>query len=196
MGACETTPPTARPRTPRPLNPPSTSSPPPIIGCPLAGVQLVRPRRCAAPGAPARTPDQAAAANTQLSGKSHIAVSPARQPHASHRARTPRLLTKRVPMGAETSMRPVGGGIATALGEQITAEGRRRAGPPTGAEPGHAHRLVAPADGAERLIPGGQAALRSPGRGTVPRLLSLGQLAQPEVTRGDQDPYRAAGVGL
>src|SRR5262249_29460180 len=55
MGACETTPPTVRPRdNARPF----TQTPQGLPGLPddrlpLAGVKLVRPRRPAAPGAPA-----------------------------------------------------------------------------------------------------------------------------------------------
>jgi hypothetical protein len=52
MGACETTPPTMSPGTPQIL---TTSTKGPFLAPddppPLAGVQLVRPRRCAAAGA-------------------------------------------------------------------------------------------------------------------------------------------------
>ena len=62
MGACETTPPATRRDThATPDNPAATG---PFLSLedlpPLAGVKLVRPRRCAAAGAPALTPGRAA----------------------------------------------------------------------------------------------------------------------------------------
>ena len=49
MGACETTPPTTQPGNRSPERP----SPPPDHQPPLTSIQLIRPRRCAAAGAPA-----------------------------------------------------------------------------------------------------------------------------------------------
>jgi hypothetical protein len=112
MGACETTPPTAQPRghrrpptPPTPPTPPRTSSSPPMIGCrsPASSSFVLAAARLRAlqldPG-PTRQPEP-----RQLSGRATKQSPPARQPHASHRARTPRLLTARVPMGAKTCPR-------------------------------------------------------------------------------------------
>ena len=71
MGACETTPHTsAGNQHATPDNPIATG---PFLALndlpPLAGVKLVRPRRCAAAGAPALTPGRAAGRPGQLRGR-------------------------------------------------------------------------------------------------------------------------------
>src|SRR5258706_7488501 len=58
---------------------------------------------------------------TAATRKSHKAVSPARQPHASHRARTPRLLTARVPMGAAMRREPRSGPPGSELADRLPA---------------------------------------------------------------------------
>jgi len=106
MGACETTPHTAQPgntNDPRPANPANPRREPlPRLRWPAAARR--RPARSSSPlrgsGRSSWTPDHAAAGKTAAISKRHKAVRPARQPHASHRARTPRPLTARVPMGA------------------------------------------------------------------------------------------------
>ncbi len=69
MGACETTPPTAQPGDTHDPQPPKNlflASDDPL---PLAGVQLVRPRHYAAPGAPAGLRTTRQPERRQLSGR-------------------------------------------------------------------------------------------------------------------------------
>ena len=131
MGARETTPPTTQPprgtshRTPYLCNPTTRrlflapDDPPP-----LTGLQLVRPRRYAAPGAPAGPRTARRPERWQLSGKSHQAASPSRRPQQSHRARSTRHLTARAPMGAKM---PIGTAGSTDRGPGRAAPGTRSA---------------------------------------------------------------------
>src|SRR5713226_3393617 len=72
MGACETTPPTAQPgdtNDPNPANPAENLFLASDDRLQLAGVQLVRPRHCAAPGAPAGPRTTRQPERRQLSGR-------------------------------------------------------------------------------------------------------------------------------
>src|SRR6185503_13847485 len=108
MGACETTPPASTGNTHAIPDKPTATEP--FLASddlpPLAGVQLVRPRRCAATGAPAGPPGRAAGRPGQLRGRSRRIVSPARTAARSRRARFVRPLDNGGPHGC----RIAGGG--------------------------------------------------------------------------------------
>src|SRR5260370_12015864 len=102
---------TRAPRGPRP--PPTPPAPAENLflasddPLPLAGVQLVRPRHYAAPGAPAGPRTTRQPEIRQLSGRGAKQSAQPGNRHASHRARTPTPLDSTVPMGAVLCRRSV-----------------------------------------------------------------------------------------
>src|SRR6266496_2570513 len=111
MGACETTPPaTYREHAHDPDRPTAQES---FLALedlpPLAGVQLVRPRRCATAGAPSSTPGRAARRPGQLRGRIQKNSQPSPAARVVTRSGSFALLTLVALMGAAMRYVAIGG---------------------------------------------------------------------------------------